>query len=105
MENNWLQIVFPVAMLVLNLFIGIVVSILAFFFHRYFGQQDEKLRDQDRKIEKVGDDLSDFKAAAPETFVLRDDYILKMSGVDNRISSMGEKVGEVQGYMRRGGRE
>lgn len=105
MENSlWLELVFPVAMLALQVVLAIVVGSLAFFMKRYFSEQDQRAKEQDRKIEKNADDLSDFRAAAPETFVLRDDYILKMSGVDNKLGSMGEKVGELQGFIRKGER-
>lgn len=88
----WLQVVFPIVVILLQVIIGIVLAVMGFFLKRYVKQQDEKNQEVDRRIEKLTDDLGGFKASLPHAYVLREDWIRNMTTFDYKLESVRKGI-------------
>jgi flagellar basal body-associated protein FliL len=54
---------------------------------------EQKTQQQD--IDKVRDDLAEFKASLPHQYVLRDDYVRTMINFDRKLDSMARDISSI----------
>lgn len=86
------KMVIPLVILVLNVVLTALVGLVMFFMRDFRGSIREKFSEQDKKIDGVKDDLSEFKARLPQQYVLRDDFIRTITAFDTKLDRMGENV-------------
>lgn len=93
MENS---LVVSIVLIFLNLVLTVGVATIAFFLKDYRSGIKEKFGDQDKRIEKVAQDLSDFQLAMPHNYVLRDDWLRSMAGFDHKLDQQRVLLVEIQ---------
>lgn len=93
MENSLL---ISIVLIFLNLALTCGVGIIAFFLRDYRGSIERRFDEQAAKVEKVVDDLHDFKAALPQIYVLRDDFVRAMTGFDHKLDRQWEAIQQVR---------
>jgi len=52
----------------------------------------EKSREQDEEIDGIKKDLADFKAQMPREYVLRDDFVRAVAGLDRKIDRVTREI-------------
>ncbi len=93
MENNLLV---SVVLIFLNLVLTVGVAVIAFFLKDYKSGIKERFDGQEKKIEKVAQDLSDFQLSMPHHYVLRDDWLRSMAGFDHKLDQQRTILAEIQ---------
>lgn len=66
-------------------FIGFLVAMIGVLLKGLKESLDKQVNAQDGKIEKLSAQLSDMREKMPLQFVLRDDFVRAISGLDNRL--------------------
>lgn len=51
--------------------------------------------DTKKEIQEVKDDLADFKALLPHQYVMREDFIRAVSGLDHKVDGIGKEITEI----------
>ena len=86
------KMVIPLVILVLNVVLTALVGLVMFFMRDFRGSIRDQFSGQEKKIEAVKDDFSEFKARLPQQYVLRDDFIRTITAFDAKLDRMGENV-------------
>lgn len=70
---------------------------------------NNRLTEQDKKIEKIEQDLSKLEKTLPLKYTLRDDFIRAVAGLENKMDCIFKELGEVSKALNRligiGGKE
>lgn len=85
---------FPALMIAVSL-LGSAVLIIGFFVRYWMNNQEKKDKEQDEEIKSLRDDLADFKATLPRDYVLRDDFIRAVAGLELKVDRIGRDVGSI----------
>jgi hypothetical protein len=97
MEENdidWLLVlIIPGVLLVMQLVVGGLLTWLIAIYKSGRVEALDRRRAQDEKIEAIKDDFHAFKAALPQQYVLRDDFIRVMTGFDAKLDRLAELIG------------
>lgn len=75
--------------------IGTAIGIIGFFLKDIRSSIKDKQNKQDQEIEKVRDDLNAFKASLPRHYVMRDDFIRAMTGLEMKVDRVSTEVSEL----------
>ena len=93
-EINWLLVlIIPGVLLVMQLVVGGLLTWLIAVYKSGRLEASERHQAEERKIEAIKDDFHAFKAALPQQYVMRDDFIRVMSGFDAKLDRLAEMVG------------
>jgi len=93
-EINWLVLaIIPLVLLVVQLVVGGLITWLIAIQKSGRAEALDRRKAQDEKIEGIKDDLHAFKAALPQQYVLRDDFIRVMTGFDAKLDRLAELIG------------
>ena len=70
------------------------LGIIGYFLRdiRYHGPTASAHQEQ---IKEVKDDLMEFKATIPRTFVMREDFIRAVAGLDHKVDTIGREITEI----------
>jgi hypothetical protein len=90
----------PALTILVSLF-GAATAIIAYFLKDFKHRQETKNAEQDRAIEKIKDDIAEFKAALPHNYVLREDFIRSIAGLDVKIDRMARDVANISKTLAR----
>lgn len=94
MEQLPVSLLIPALTITIS-FLSAAVGIIGYFLKDIKSSQKEKDASQDKAIEAVKDDLSDFKALIPRQYVHRDDFIRVVTGLDAKIDKIFSEVGDI----------
>ena len=95
--NLW-QIVISIVLTI----IGFLIGIIGFLLKGLKSSVDERLNNQDNRIEKVSNQIAELKANLPHIYVLRDDFLRAISGIDTRIELEFKEISkQFQEFWRR----
>ena len=75
--------------------LGSAVLIIGFFVRYWMNSQEKKDAEQDSAIEKVRQDLSDFKAQVPRQYTQKDDFIRVSAGLDMKVDKISSEIVEI----------
>ncbi|MEW6423162.1 MAG: hypothetical protein AB1523_00200 [Bacillota bacterium] len=89
------------ALLIVTSLLGTATLIIGYFLKDWKAAQKEKDAAQDQAIEGVRKDIADFKAALPHHYVLRDDFIRAVAGLDLKMDRMAREVSEINKSLAR----
>ena len=93
-DINWLLVlVIPGVLLLMQLVVGGLITWLIAIQKSGRAEALDRRKAQDEKIEGIKDDLHAFKAALPQQYVLRDDFIRVMTGFDAKLDRLAELIG------------
>lgn len=80
---------------VLASILSAALGIIGYFLKDIRSTIKEKNKEQDLRIDKVEKEISDFKAALPRHYVLRDDFLRSVSNLDNKVDNISKEIGEI----------
>jgi uncharacterized protein YoxC len=100
LENLSPQLYVPAIVILISL-LSAAVGIIGYFLKDLKANQREKDITQDRVIEGVKDSLAEFKAVLPRQYVLRDDFIRAIAGLDSKIETVFQEVCEINKNLSR----
>lgn len=83
------------ALLIAVSLLGSAVLIIGFFVRYWMNSQEKKDAEQDSAIERVRQELSDFKAQVPRQYVHKNDFIRVSAGLEIKIDRIGSEIGEI----------
>ncbi len=84
------------------------MGIIGYFLRDIRQAVKEKHAEQDEKIKAVEKDVASLREALPQKYVLRDDFVRAIAGLDNKVDSIFKEVGEINKSLNRligGGKE
>lgn len=76
-------------------------AVIAYFLKDIRQSVKEKQREQDEKIDELSKDMSRLKETLPQKYVLRDDFIRAIAGLDNKVDNIAKEVGEINKSLSR----
>ncbi len=103
-EINWLVLVIiPIALLVVNIILGSLIGLLFWQWKQFVKSIEQRFTAHDTRIERVKDDLSDFKITVAKEYVSRDDFrgefatiredvVGVMTSVDRKLDAIGRSL-------------
>lgn len=97
----------PAATILFGLLCG-ALGIIGYFLRDIRQAVKEQLAAQDEKIKAVEKDVSNLRETLPQKYVLRDDFVRAIAGLDNKVDSIFKEVGEINKSLNRligGGKE
>ncbi len=94
MENLSPELYVPAIIILVSL-LSAAIGIIGYFLKDLKSNQKEKDMAQDQMIKETRDNLADFKAAIPRQYVLRDDFIRAIAGLDSKIEIVFQEVCEI----------
>lgn len=94
MENLSPGLYIPAIVILLSL-LSAAVGIIGYFLKDIKASQKEKDQQQDRLLDDIKDDLNDFKSSLPRQYVLRDDFIRAVAGLDAKMDNVTREIGEI----------
>jgi len=94
MENLSPGLYIP-AIIVLISLLSTAVGIVGYFLKDIKASQKEKDQLQDAAIEGVKDNFNDLKSTLPRQYVLREDFIRVVAGLDAKMDSAIREIGEI----------
>lgn len=77
------------------------LGIIGYFLRDIRQSMRERLGQQDEKIEAVEDSLNALKEKLPQKYVLRDDFIRAIAGLENKIDTIGKEISDINKYLNR----
>lgn len=89
------------ALIILVSLLGSAVLIIGFFVRYWMGNQEKKDDAQDKAIDSIRQDVADFKATLPRDYVLRDDFIRAVAGLDLKMDRVARDVSEISKSLAR----
>ncbi|SHJ59960.1 hypothetical protein [Desulfofundulus thermosubterraneus] len=90
----------PVATLLYTL-LCVAMGIIAYFLRDIRQSVKEKQQEQDQKIDGIQKDLNVIRETLPQRYVLRDDFIRAIAGLDNKVDNIGKEVSEINKALNR----
>ncbi len=83
---------YPVAATILFGLLCTALGMIAYFLKEMRNDIKEKNQTQDQKIEAIKQDVSALKEDLPLKYVLRDDFIRAIAGLDRKMDLMGKEM-------------
>ncbi|SEO98089.1 hypothetical protein [Propionispora vibrioides] len=84
-----------IIMIFLGTFLTVAIGAIGYFLKDIRSDIKDKLKDQDKAINKVADDLAEFKAILPTRYVMRDDFLRAVANQDYKLDMLAKEMGEV----------
>ncbi|GAB6170769.1 hypothetical protein JCM15765_02470 [Paradesulfitobacterium aromaticivorans] len=84
----------PIALILVSI-LSIAFTIIGYFLKDIRSTMNTELVSNKREIQEVKDDLADFKAVLPHNYVMREDFIRAVSGLDHKVDSIGREITEI----------
>lgn len=76
-----------------QLFVAGLLAVIARFFSRYEKQIDKAIDQHKKETDQLRSELHEMKAAMPQTYVFRDDYIRTMADFNRKLDRLLEHSG------------
>jgi chromosome segregation ATPase len=77
------------------------LGVIGYFLRDLRQSVKDKLDDQDEKIEAVEKDVTKLKETLPQKYVLRDDFIRAIAGLENKIDNIGKEISDINKGLNR----
>ncbi|MDZ4042900.1 MAG: hypothetical protein U1D96_05320 [Eubacteriales bacterium] len=77
------------------------LGIIGYFLRDIRQAVKEKHAEQDKKIEAVERDVRRLSETLPQKYVLRDDFVRAIAGMDNKIDNIFKEVSEINKSLNR----
>ena len=100
MENLSPQLYVPAVIILVSL-LSAATGIIGYFLKDLKSSQKEKDMTQDQTIKEVSDKLAELKTVLPRQYVLRDDFIRAIAGLDSKIEVVFQEVCEINKNLNR----
>ena len=71
------------------------LGIIGYFLKDIRSSMNTELGQSKREIQSIKDDLADFKASLPHTYVMREDFIRAIAGLDHKVDSISKEITEI----------
>ena len=86
-----------------NVVIGCGIAIIGYFLRDMRETLNKQIAKQDERIDKIVQNLVDLREELPMKYVLRDDFLRAVSGLDNRIDSGFKEISkQIQNRLKGG---
>lgn len=92
---------YPAASTILFGLLCAALGVIGYFLKDIRQEIKAKGQEQDKKIEAIRDDMTTLKESLPQKYVLRDDFVRAIAGLDNKIDSMFKEVSEMNKSLNR----
>lgn len=76
-------------------------GVIAYFLRDIRQAVREKHKEQDDKIDKLWADFADMKSSLPRQYVLRDDFIRAVAGLDSKVDTACKEISEINKLLNR----
>lgn len=83
------------AIIILLSLLSTATGIIGYFLKDIKAAQKEKDQQQDKAIDDLKDVFNDFKSSLPRQYVLRDDFIRAIAGLDAKMDNVTKEIGEI----------
>jgi len=83
------------ATLILVSLLSMALGIIGYFLRDIRATMAQQLSAHQEQIKEVKDDLMEFKATIPRTFVMREDFIRAVAGLDHKVDTIGREITEI----------
>lgn len=84
----------PVSVVLIAL-LSAMLGIIAYFIKDIRASVNNQLTENKKEIQDVKDDLADFKATLPHTYVMREDFIRAVASLDHKVDTIGREITEI----------
>lgn len=92
---------YPAAATVLFSLLCTALGIIGYFLKDIRQQIKDQQKEQDSKIEKVQEEVTTLRESLPQKYVLRDDFIRAIAGLDNKVDNICREVSEISKGLNR----
>lgn len=90
----------PAAVLLFGFLCG-ALGIIGYFLHDIRQAVKEKHKEQDDKIKDVERQMATLKETLPQKYVLRDDFVRAIAGMDNKVDNIFKEVSDISKSLNR----
>ncbi|GAB6173292.1 hypothetical protein JCM15765_27700 [Paradesulfitobacterium aromaticivorans] len=93
--NNVPSDLYQPVMTVLIAIVSAALGIIGYFLKDIRSSVRGEIDENKREIEKVQEELADFKATLPHTYVMSDDFIRAVASLDHKVDGIGKEITEI----------
>lgn len=92
---------YPAATTILYGLLGAAMGIIAYFLRDIRQSVKEKQQEQEQKLESLRKDMTNLKESLPHKYVLRDDFVRAIAGLDHKIDTICKEIGDISKGLNR----